>query len=208
MEDLLFERVFTPIGIRRDDLVWRKNQYRPALIEGIGRREFGAGISANVDAMARTGLLMLRGGRWREEQLLPREFVEKVRRPVPAFADLPVHPNSLNEAGPAAPKHYGLLWWNNADGALANVPRDAFWSWGLYDGVIFVVPSLDLVVARAGKSWPRKPGGAHYDPLRPFFEPIIAAMNTPDNLTPKPVIKEARWSPEETLRRGTTGSDN
>jgi hypothetical protein len=27
-----------------------------------------------------------------------------------------------------ASNHYGLLWWNNADGALAGVPRDAYWS--------------------------------------------------------------------------------
>ena len=39
--------------IARSDLVWRKNQYRPELIENIKRREFGAGISANVQAMAR-----------------------------------------------------------------------------------------------------------------------------------------------------------
>ena len=61
MKDLLFDRVFTPIGIKPDDLTWRKNAYRPAEIEGIPRREFGSGISANVDAMARIGLLYLRG---------------------------------------------------------------------------------------------------------------------------------------------------
>lgn len=179
LDELMFERVFTPLGIRGDDLVWRKNQYRPVLIEGIGRREFGAGISANVDAMARVGLLMLRNGRWRDEQLIPREFVKMARQPVPAFVELPVHNNSLSadDNKRNAPRHYGLLWWNNADGSLANVPRDAYWSWGLYDSVILVVPSLDLVVARAGKSWPRTPGGAHYDPLRPFFEPIVAAAN-------------------------------
>ena len=42
----------------------------------------------------------------------------------------------------------GLLWWNNGDAALAKVPRDAYWSWGLYDSLIVVVPSLDLVAAR------------------------------------------------------------
>jgi CubicO group peptidase (beta-lactamase class C family) len=208
LDDLMFERVFTPVSIRRSDLVWRKNSYRPALIDGIARREFGAGISANVDAMARIGLLMLRGGRWRDTQLIPRDYVELARQPVAAHAQLPVHTNSLKEAGPDAPKHYGLLWWNNADGTLAKVPRDAYWSWGLYDSVILVVPSLDLVVARAGKSWPRKPGGTHYDPLRPLFEPIIAAVNETQNPKPGSVIKEIRWSPPETIRRAAKGSDN
>ena len=28
VDELMFERVFTPLGIQRDDLVWRKNQYQ------------------------------------------------------------------------------------------------------------------------------------------------------------------------------------
>lgn len=40
LQEVLFERVFTPIGITHEDLVWRKNAYRPELIEGIPRREF------------------------------------------------------------------------------------------------------------------------------------------------------------------------
>src|SRR6185503_4190066 len=125
--------------------------------DGLARREFGSGISADVDAMARIGLLMLHGGRWRDTQIIPRDFGAMATRPLPQFASLPVHTNSLKEMGANAPNHYGLLWWNNADGTLTNVLRDAFWSWGLYDSLIFVVPSLDIVVARAGKSWPRKP---------------------------------------------------
>ena len=50
------------------------------------------------------------------------------------------------------------------------------WSWGLYESLIVVIPSLDIVVARAGKSWQRKWDG-HYDVLRPFFEPIVASAS-------------------------------
>jgi CubicO group peptidase (beta-lactamase class C family) len=55
MMELMFERIFTPIGISREDLSWRTNQYRPAEIEGVPRREFASGIHANVNAMARLG---------------------------------------------------------------------------------------------------------------------------------------------------------
>lgn len=175
LEQWMFERVFTPIGITHSDLTWRRNQYRPHEIDGLPRREFGSGIHANVDAMARIGLLMLRGGRWQDARVLPEDYVQMASRPVANHASLPVHENSRKEMGADAPKHYGLLWWNNADGTLADVPRDAFWSWGLYDSLIFVAPSLDVVVARNGKSWKRRAGGHHYDPLRPFFEPIAAA---------------------------------
>src|SRR5262249_43136963 len=53
LDELLFERAFAPLGITRADLVWRRNSYRPQTLNGVQRREFGSGISADVDAMAR-----------------------------------------------------------------------------------------------------------------------------------------------------------
>jgi CubicO group peptidase (beta-lactamase class C family) len=171
MRDLLFERVFTPVGITGRDLTWRKNSYRPHEIDGIPRREFGSGVSANVDAMARLGYLYLREGRWQDRQLLPKSFIDTARQPLPKFKDVPEHdPEQYDDAS----AHYGLLWWNNADGTLKNVPRDAYWSWGLYDSLIVVIPSRDLVAVRAGRSWPRK-SPAHYEVLRPFLEPLARA---------------------------------
>ena len=39
--------------------------------------------------------------------------------------------------------------WQAAQRPGPDVPRDASWAWGLYDGLIVVIPDLDLVVARA-----------------------------------------------------------
>ncbi len=211
---LMFERVFTPLGIQRSDLVWRNNSYRPKEIDGIPRREFGSGISANVDAMARIGLLYLREGEWNGTRLLPREFVKQAGATSPAVVGLPVvDPKNYGKAS----DHYGLLWWNNADGALTGVPRDAYWSWGLYDSLIVVIPSLDIVAARAGKSWPRD-GGDHYDVLHPFLAPIAAAARLPNlgndaNAVAPPypassVITGIEWAPVESIVRQAQGSDN
>ena len=123
--------------------------------------------------MARIGYLYLRGGRWRDRQIIPAEFVRAASRPVKSVVGLPEH---AGKRFGNASDHYGLLWWNNADGTLKNVPKDAFWSWGLYESLIVVIPSLDIVVARAGRSWQRSRDG-HYDVLRPFFEPIVAAVD-------------------------------
>ena len=41
----------------------------------VARREFGSGISAGVDAMARFGLLHLHGGVWGDERILPAPFI-------------------------------------------------------------------------------------------------------------------------------------
>jgi CubicO group peptidase (beta-lactamase class C family) len=175
LDELMFERIFTPLGIKRADLVWRKNQYRPDRLEGIERREFGAGISANVDAMARFGLLWLRGGEWKGKQILPRDFVDQARTTFAGGPELRVR--KPEEFGRAS-DHYGLLWWNNADGSIEGVPRDTYWSWGLYDSLVVVMPSLDIVVARAGKSWKRTEGADHYEVLKPFLQPIAAAAKS------------------------------
>jgi hypothetical protein len=220
--DLMFERVFRPLGITEQDLTWRRNSYREHLIDGIPRREFGSGISANVDAMARIGYLYLRGGRWDGRQIIPETFVAATGTAVPPLCGLPeIDPERYGNAS----DHYGLLWWNNADGTLEGVPRDAFWSWGLYDSLIVVIPSLDIVVARAGKSWKRKWDG-HYDVLKPFLEPIVASVDSraarsgssrreaPCSLQdsppypPSPVIAGIHWAPAPTIIRRAAGSDN
>jgi CubicO group peptidase (beta-lactamase class C family) len=209
LNELMFERVFEPIGVDRTDLAWRSNAYRDKTIDGITRREFGSGISANVDAMARIGYLYLREGKWGDRQIIPSDFVKKARTAIPEVIGLPeIDPEQYGNAS----DHYGLLWWNNADGTLENVPRDAFWSWGLYDSLIFVVPSLDIVVSRAGKSWKRE-NEDHYDVLRPFFDPIVAsvlpsATESLKRLRKSPVIAGIEWAPVDTILRMAEGSDN
>jgi len=219
LKQVMFGRVFGPLGIEPGDLTWRRNAYCPAKIDGIARREFGSGISANVDAMARIGLLYLRGGRWCDKRIIPAGFVAAARATPKAVRGLPV---VREEAYPAASSHYGLLWWNNADGALSNVPHDAFWSWGLHDSLIVVVPSLDLVVARAGRSFEGEWSGG-YDRLAPFLDPIVASLEARPPGTrpaagsardgnapypPSPVIAKLRWAPTKSIVRKAKGSDN
>jgi CubicO group peptidase (beta-lactamase class C family) len=216
LDGLMFERICTPLGIRRTDLTWRKNSYRPDLIEGIKRREFGAGISANVDAMARFGLLWLRRGEWNGTQILPRDYVDKVRTTVPGVPGLKVHaPEQYGKAS----NHYGLLWWNNADETMEGLPVDTYWTWGLNDSLIVIMPTLDMVVARAGKSWDRTKDADHYDVLKPFLLPIAEAARTKLSPTkaparsgaaypPSPVIRQIDWSSPASIIRLAKGSDN
>jgi CubicO group peptidase (beta-lactamase class C family) len=211
LNDVLFERVFAPIAVKPADIRWRKHAYRSELLDGVQRREFGSGFSANVPAMARIGYLYLRDGWWGGQQILPPSFMQAVRTPDPGLAKLPVRKPA--EYGRAS-SHYSLLWWNNADGAIAGLPRDAYWSWGLYDSLIVVVPSLDLVAARAGKSWKRSDGADHYEVLKPFMEPLAAAArpavqkHAAAPVPPSPVIKQVRWAAKETIVRKAKGSDN
>ena len=174
--ETLTTRVLKPLGLGDEDLAWRPNTYRDQLLRGIERREFGSGIFANVDAMARIGYLYLRNGRWETESILAESFVEMVRTPAAELADLPVNEPEIH---PKANQHYGLLWWNNADGRLPKVPTDAYWAWGLRESLIVVIPSLDMVVARAGRGW-RKGWDSNYEILAPFLDPIVLAARSAD----------------------------
>lgn len=216
LNEVMFERVFTPLGIAPSDIRWRPHAYRPRELAGVARREFGSGFQANVQAMARIGYLYLREGRWRERQILPAEFVRLARAPARENTGLEVYQDPRHGNASA---HYSLLWWNNGDGTIPGLPRDAFWSWGLHDSLILVVPSLDLVVARAGQGWKRT-SDEHYDVLKPFFEPISAATRAGPRghgsaikpagppYPPSPVIKEITWAPAATILRRARGSDN
>jgi len=216
LSELMFERVFGPVGITAADLRWRRNAYRPAKIDGVARREFGSGIHANVDAMARIGLLYLRRGRWGDKTIIPRRFVDACRTTPKALKGLPV---VKADTYPRASDHYGLLWWNNADGTLAKIPPDAYWSWGLYDSLIVVIPSLDIVVARAGRSFKSR-WSSDYRKLAPFLEPIVASAGAAPGkpsppaaaagapYPPSKVIASLAWAPKQAIVRKARGSDN
>jgi CubicO group peptidase (beta-lactamase class C family) len=221
LNEVMFERVFAPIGIKPADVRWREHAYRPKEItvaggKSVKRREFGSGFNLNVQAMARLGYLYLREGKWKDQQIIPAEFVRLARSPQKEVIGLEVF-NDPNHGN--ASRHYSLLWWNNGDGTIPALPRDAYWSWGLFDSLILVIPSLDIVVARAGQGWKRT-SDEHYDVLKPFVEPIaLAARAGPGGhgsavkpagppYPPSPVIKGITWAPASTIIRRAKGGDN
>ncbi len=193
LRDLMFARLFTPIGITGQDLSWRENIYRDEIWVGgapIENREFGSGIFANVGAMARFGYLYLREGSWNGRQLVPRDFVREVTRYQPELAGLGVPTVLPNGQSPiaayGAKDHYGISWWTNADLTMANVPADAYWGWGLNESLIVVIPSLGLVAARAGGGW-QNGWVPDYAVIEPFIESLaMAAANGPALPTPTP----------------------
>jgi CubicO group peptidase (beta-lactamase class C family) len=171
LKTVLQKRVLNDLGVTTSMLTWRKNNYREIKLRGFLRREFGSGMSASVDAMARIGLLMLRDGKWRAKQILPPGFAAQVATMPAAVRGLPLHDPAKY---PGAPDDYGLLWWHNGTGVLQGVPRDAFWSWGLGTSFILVVPSLDLVVTRAGTDWDSSWG--KLTTIQPFFAKVTQAV--------------------------------
>jgi len=180
LNTLLFSRVYNTLGIGTGDLTWRSNPYRTDTLSvngvAVKRRELGSGINANVNAMARIGLLMLRNGAWGNQTLLSNSIVAKAHTPPAEVANATLH-DPANY--PGATTNYGMLWWTNATGQMAGVPTDAYWAWGLHETFIIVVPSKDLVIVRAGDhAWNAngEAWNADYGVLAPFLRPIVESV--------------------------------
>lgn len=187
LRNLFVARVWPVIGIReRDDMRWRSSDVGMRDVpraNGIEHREFASGMIGNVNALARIGLLFLREGEWGDgSRVFSPSFAELVRTPRPEVANaLSAEPAEF----PDAQHRYGVLWWTNATGALPNVPRDAYWAWGLGDSLIVVIPSLDLVIARAGPQHTTDTSGrvfgdsdwnSNYEVLAAFLDPIVRSV--------------------------------
>ena len=175
LRTVMRNRILTPLGIAADRVVWRSNRYRSATLRGIARREFGSGITTDVDVMARIGLMLLRDGRWNGKWLLQTSYPDLAGATDPTIArSFPGW--SPNPDGCGKPNgDYGLLFWNNATGHRPTVPRTAYWSAGLGTSFIMVIPSLDIVAARAGPTWP-PPADPCASTTAPFAALLVAAV--------------------------------
>ena len=133
--------------------------------EAFGPDDRPGRLAISVRDLARFGLLYLRGGKWRDKQILKPELVHlALSSPVPA--DLPrtkgkdadMLPKQRSLGGtknitPVGPGYYSFNWWLNRtdrDGKrlYVDLPPDAFFAVG-HGGerALWVIPSLDLVVA-------------------------------------------------------------
>jgi CubicO group peptidase (beta-lactamase class C family) len=117
--------------------------------------------------VVRFGYLLLREGRWGDEQLVPRDFVIACGVP----SDFEKH----------AP--FSLMFEVNADGHVAGAPRDAFFKSGGGGFGICVVPSLDLVIYKMagddGQYDPKRTGIAQdyaYDGSRDGWKPAARSQ--------------------------------
>lgn len=121
LEEFASSALFQPLGITMEG--WRRTPQD----EVIG----GYGLQIIPADMLRLGYLYLRGGRWKDDQLISSEYVEQS--------------TIVQSSGdPTGGTPYGYQWWvSNASG------YDAFFALGYGGQYIYVVPALDLVVAIA-----------------------------------------------------------
>ncbi len=130
---VLKEKIMNPIGA---STTWRWFGYENSYInmDGLmmqsvsGGGHHGGGIFINTLDHARFGLLFLRNGKWKNQQLISEKWVNAVQQPS------------------AANKNYGYLWWLNTDQRWKELSSKIYSAEGFGGNYIVIDKEHDLVV--------------------------------------------------------------
>ena len=130
---VLKEKIMDPIGA---STTWRWFGYENSYVnmDGLmmqsvsGGGHHGGGIFINTVDHARFGLLFLRNGKWKDQQLLSEKWINAVQQPS------------------VANKNYGYLWWLNAEHGWKGISPTVYYAAGYGGNYIIVDKEHDLVV--------------------------------------------------------------
>lgn len=95
------------------------------------------GIALRSSDMLRFCYMLLHGGRWGRQQIVPEEYIQKATKKSPYNSHYP----------------YSLQFNVNSDLNITELPRDTYWKFGSGGHCFCVVPSLDLIIFKlAGRN--------------------------------------------------------
>jgi len=128
LQDYIRKRLGDPMGWESWGYCLHRGDYDMPHANGAGS------IAVHATDALRFGYCLLHEGKWKDQQLVPPEYIELCHQPSPY--------------NPHSP--FSLQFEHNSDGHVLGAPRDAFWKSGAGGFCIFVVPSLDLVIYKLG----------------------------------------------------------
>jgi CubicO group peptidase (beta-lactamase class C family) len=128
LKDYINEKLAKPMGWGAWDYCLHRGDFLMPHANGAGSTALHA-----TDAL-RFAYCLVKKGRWKDQQLVPADYIELCHTPSPFNPHTP----------------FSLQWEHNADGHVAGAPRDAFWKSGAGGFCLYVVPSLDLVLYKMG----------------------------------------------------------
>ena len=160
VQDFMQRELFGKLGIARDEWLWARDR--------AGWTAGWYGLFMAPRLMPRLGQLMLNDGVWHGERLLPEDFVRAARSATPTNGG------------------YGYLLWTNQGDTywtteipgrrlvhrplMPSAPRDTYAFAGIGGQMLYVIPSLDIVLERSGEhpahdlaSDPPRGGGADFE---------------------------------------------
>lgn len=133
LPQLLKEKIMDPIGA---STTWRWYGYDNSYIniDGLmmqsvsGGGHHGGGLFISAIDQAKFGLLFLRKGKWKNQQLLSEKWITEVHQPS------------------ASNKDYGYMWWINTSGKWKDVSANIYYAAGFGGNYIVIDNEHDLVV--------------------------------------------------------------
>jgi len=132
LPEVFAERILDPIGGSRD---WVWYPYDTSTVEVEGQRlpsvpggsHWGAGMRIHAEDQALVGQLVLQGGAWAGQQLIPVDWLARSLAPC-----------ALNSS-------YGFLWWLNGADRWPGAPRDSVFAMGAGGNVTWIWPEGRVV---------------------------------------------------------------
>ena len=128
LKDYIHERLAKPQGWGAWDYCLHRGDFVMPHANGAGSTALHA-----TDAV-RFGWCLAQGGKWKDQQLVPPDYIKKCQ--------------TWSPYNPHTP--FSLQWEHNADGHIAGAPKDAFWKSGAGGFCLYIVPSLNLVIYKLG----------------------------------------------------------
>ena len=128
LQDYIDQRLAKPMGWGAWGYCLQRGDFHMPHANGAGSTALHA-----TDAL-RFGYCLLRNGKWKDQHLVPPDYLELCRK------SLPYNPHTP----------FSLQFEHNADGHILGVPRDAFFKTGAGGFCLYIVPSLDLVIYKLG----------------------------------------------------------
>jgi CubicO group peptidase (beta-lactamase class C family) len=130
---VLKEKIMDPIGA---STTWRWHGYDNSyvtidgsMVQSVsGGGHHGGGLFINTLDQARFGLLFLRNGKWKNQQLVSPQWINAVHAPS------------------AANKSYGLMWWTNHGNDLGDISKHIYYASGFGGNYIVIDNEHDLVI--------------------------------------------------------------
>jgi hypothetical protein len=130
---VLKEKIMDPIGASS---TWRWYGYENSFVNVDGTMmqsvsgggHFGGGLFISTLDQARFGLLFLRKGKWKNQQLISQQWIDDAVKPC------------------TANKSYGYMWWLNQENRLKGLSNKIYYAEGFGGNTILIDNENDLVI--------------------------------------------------------------
>ncbi|SEL31131.1 CubicO group peptidase, beta-lactamase class C family [Roseovarius nanhaiticus] len=131
LAELLSDRIWTRMGAERDAYF---------TVDGAGTALADGGFNATMRDYARLGLLLLEGGAWNGQQIIPEDWIR-----ASATGDRAVFGEPYTATSPKGA--YSRQWW------IHDAARGDFMARGVFGQLIYIDPKTDFLAVKMS-SWP------------------------------------------------------